>query len=104
MGTGFQLILSSVAASVFLTRVTPEYVPFQSYVANFGIFLALQFSAYFIYTVFLWPNYLSPLRKLPGPKVRTVADWEGIVSNACRMDRQSMVIFGKFKRTQVACR
>jgi hypothetical protein len=63
------IFMNSLAGSVVFNRSLPQYAPFQSYVANFFALLALQYVAYFIWNVILWPKLFTPLRGLPGPKV-----------------------------------
>lgn len=57
-----------VAADIFhLRTLTPRFSP------GYGLGAAVFFAQYFVlkfYRIFLYPNFFSPLRHLPGPKVR----------------------------------
>ena len=51
-----------------LTYHTPALWPRLYFLVNFAvIFLAQSFAA-FVWYVVLWPNFFSPLIKIPGPK------------------------------------
>lgn len=53
--------------STVLAQVRPEYSIRQSYFLTASIILLLEYLAWVVYAVILWPRYLSPLRHLPGP-------------------------------------
>lgn len=57
-----------VAADVFKVHaLSPRLSP--SYGLSIAVFLA-QYLVLKLYRIFLYPNFFSPLRHLPGPKVR----------------------------------
>jgi hypothetical protein len=63
---GTALVATSAAASTVLRNANPIRAGLTTLLA---LFLA-QYLLLKIYRVFIWPNFFSPLRKLPGPKVR----------------------------------
>ena len=60
---------TSVAGSLLLVRLTPQYTPGASYIATFCLLLLLQILGFVIWQAVLWPRFFSPLRHLPEPKV-----------------------------------
>lgn len=63
------LLLSAVAEAVAITILFPQHLPHNSLVWALLGTLALNFSVFFAYSVFIYPFFISPLRHLPGPKV-----------------------------------
>ncbi|KAI5778387.1 cytochrome P450 [Geopyxis carbonaria] len=64
MGTKLAVLATSAAAAVLLPRSYPQFAP----VVTFAAAALTQFVALLVYTVVLYPYYLSPIRHLPGPK------------------------------------
>lgn len=68
------ILVASGALSYVLVQHTPESLPpplRTSYIGVFASLCLVQFVALFTYAMFLKPFWLSPLTKLPQPKVRT---------------------------------
>ena len=61
------LTLSSLVESVVLVHLAPQYAT--SYVRTFSALLPLHLFALAFYHIIIYPNFLSPLRHLPQPKV-----------------------------------
>ena len=59
-----------IAASVAAAQVLNHYnrLPFNYYATAISIYATIAFCYYFIWTVVLYPNIFSPLRKVPGPR------------------------------------
>lgn len=66
------LLLSSCALTFFSARYAPES-PFTqgSYVKTVLVLFVIQYFAQAFYKVLIYPFFLSPLRHLPQPSVRT---------------------------------
>ncbi|KAF1809744.1 cytochrome P450 [Eremomyces bilateralis CBS 781.70] len=65
MGTISYLLLSAFALSLCLLRVAPAYSIQSSLVRTFLAIFSIQFSAFAIWKLFLYPHIFSPLRYLP---------------------------------------
>jgi hypothetical protein len=59
----------AVTAAVLLVRLAPEYSIKRSYLWTTSGFIALSVLWQFIYRCILYPEYFSPLRHIPAPKV-----------------------------------
>ncbi|EXJ53876.1 hypothetical protein A1O7_09212 [Cladophialophora yegresii CBS 114405] len=59
---------SSIASAVLLVQFTPQYSLRQSYSWTASTLFALQWLVYFLYSVFIYPHYTSPMRHLPTVK------------------------------------
>ena len=63
--------LASAGGSFALVNFAPAYSLHQSYLQTFFVsFLTIALSA-ILYAIVLYPHFLSPLRHLPKPTVRT---------------------------------
>ena len=70
MASRWQVVaLSVLASSVLLVNVKPEYSVKASYLWTFSALYAIQFFARSTWSWYLWPNFFSPIRHLPEPKV-----------------------------------
>lgn len=68
------ILCASAALSYVLVQHGSDSLPLPLRTSYVGVFVQLslvQFAALFIYAMFLKPYWLSPLTKLPQPKVRT---------------------------------
>jgi hypothetical protein len=65
------LLLTSAAFAFFSARYAPGVAPFhaQSYVKNTVAVFAVLYFTQLVWGVFVYPLFLSPLRKLPTPDV-----------------------------------
>lgn len=78
------ILFASAALSYVLVQHTPESLPLPLRTSYIGVFASLclvQFVALFIYAMFLKPFWLSPLTKLPQPKVRMESGFGTIVQS-----------------------
>lgn len=62
------LTLTSAAEAFLLTLAIPQYLPHNPFVWTFIRAVAVNVVFYALYTVFIYPFFLSPLRHLPKPK------------------------------------
>jgi hypothetical protein len=64
------LVLSLVSAteSILLLFAFPHIIPEASLKGLFFIFASLNFGAFAVWRVIIYPFFISPLRHLPGPK------------------------------------
>jgi len=62
------LTIASAAEAFILILVIPQYLPHNPFVWTFIRALAVNIGFYVLYTVFVYPFFLSPLRHLPKPK------------------------------------
>jgi hypothetical protein len=74
MGVITNIAASSLIGSLILGRQFPEYALSRLTVVNCSVLFLVQFLAFAVWKVILYPNYFSPLRHLPEPKV-------GVLSN-----------------------
>ena len=69
-----QIALSSAVLSYGLVALIPRLDGFQAYNAtylgSFFLFVFLQLVSWAGWKILIYPKYFSPLRHLPGPKVR----------------------------------
>jgi hypothetical protein len=64
-------LIAAAISYVLINRPSYRYlIGGPSYAGDFIQLLMLQFCGYVFYLVMLYPKYFSPLRHLPGPKVR----------------------------------
>ena len=74
MGTPYaQWVAVSILLSVPLVLFAPKYSIAGSYAYTVAAFYLFQWFAYGLYWVILYPNFVSPLRHLPQPKVSNLA-------------------------------
>jgi hypothetical protein len=59
----------SVSIAVILVRLAPEYSVKQSYFWTTAVLVAISVLCQFTYRCILYPEYFSPLRHIPTPKV-----------------------------------
>ncbi|EME78185.1 uncharacterized protein MYCFIDRAFT_50720 [Pseudocercospora fijiensis CIRAD86] len=64
------LVLASAVESAVAVALFPQHLPEHPLLYIFVRLLGVQTVAYAIYSIFIWPFFLSPLRHLPGPKSR----------------------------------
>jgi hypothetical protein len=60
---------TSIASSVLLVHLAPEYSVGGSYTWTAIPLFLLQWLVYGVYSVVLYPRFVSPLRHLPSPPV-----------------------------------
>jgi hypothetical protein len=60
---------NSIASSILLVKLAPAYSIGGSYTWTAVPLFLLQWLAFAIYSIILYPRYFSPLRHLPGPPV-----------------------------------
>lgn len=60
----------ALSAAVLVVSLKPEYSIQQSYLWTALSFLAVTTFCQFVYRCVLYPDYLSPLRDIPTPKVK----------------------------------
>lgn len=64
---------SSLIASVLLVKIAPHYSIKESYAWTAAALFLSQWIVYGFYAVVIYPRFISPLRHLPQPKVRSMA-------------------------------
>ena|SRR2546423_9509792 len=82
---------SSLIASVLLVNFAPHYSVHKSYPWTAAVLFLCQWIIYGVYTVVIYPRFISPLRHLPQPKVRLAfsSKWPPY-ANTFRVIRSSM--------------
>jgi len=59
----------AVSAAVLVVSLKPNYSILQSYIWTSVSFVAVTSFCQFVYKCILYPDFLSPLRHIPTPKV-----------------------------------
>ncbi|KAL2351287.1 cytochrome P450 [Cryomyces antarcticus] len=67
MATAKRMLGSSLVASFVLNHYAPSYAVAHSYLWTAVVLFVVQFLSWGLYTVILYPAFLSPLRHLPEP-------------------------------------
>lgn len=65
------ITISSLAGSFGLVRLAPQYSPSKYFVATFLLVFLGEIIAAITWQAILWPRFISPLRHLPEPQVRS---------------------------------
>jgi hypothetical protein len=64
-----KLLLAAVAEAAVITTLFPQHLPRNPLIWTLLCALALNFGLFTVYSVFIYPFFISPLRHLPRPKV-----------------------------------
>jgi hypothetical protein len=67
-----RLLLSAVAEAVAIALFFYQHLPHNPLVWVLPRTLALNFGLFIVYSVFIYPFFISPLRHLPCPKVAEI--------------------------------
>lgn len=65
------LVVSAIQAFA-LVSIAPQYAPSYGRTGALFAFIALDSMIWLIYTLTIYPNFVSPLRDLPTAKVRSM--------------------------------
>lgn len=63
------LTLAGIAESFLAIKLFPEYYSSQSHLSAVGFILLANYGFGLFFWLLIYPNFLSPLRNLPGPRV-----------------------------------
>ncbi|KIY02304.1 uncharacterized protein Z520_02442 [Fonsecaea multimorphosa CBS 102226] len=63
--TPLLLVFSAALQAAVLLAVAPQYSPVDGFNLAFLCFALINFASWFFYLLFIYPNFLSPLRDLP---------------------------------------
>lgn len=63
------LTLAGIAESFLAIKLFPEYYSSQSHLSVVGLILLANYSFGLFFWGLIYPNFFSPLRHLPGPRV-----------------------------------
>ena len=81
LGSYSFLLTTSLATSIVLVRLAPQYSIWHSYSWTASALFILQWSISAIYCIFIYPFYVSPLRHLPTAQggSRIVGQWQTLL-------------------------
>ena len=65
------ITISSLAGSFGLLRLAPQYSPSSYFIATFLLVFLGEIIAAITWQAIIWPRFISPLRHLPEPPVRS---------------------------------
>ncbi|TKA81886.1 hypothetical protein B0A49_00372 [Cryomyces minteri] len=77
MATAKRMLGSSLVASFGLNHYAPSYTVAHSYLWTAVVLFVVQFLSWGVYTVILYPAFLSPLRHLPEPPGASLINGHG---------------------------
>ena len=72
------ITISSLASSFGHLRLAPQYSPSSYFVATFLLVFLVESIVAVTWQAIIWPRFVSPLRHLPEPPVRSTSE-----SHAC---------------------
>ena len=73
------ITISSLAGSFGLVRLAPQYSPSNYFIATFLLVFLGEIIAAVTWQAILWPRFISPLRHLPEPPVRSTFRSNGCI-------------------------
>lgn len=65
------LTLAAIPESLLAIKLFPDYYNSQSHLATVIAIIAVNYALGAFFWVVVYPNFLSPLRRIPGPRVST---------------------------------